>query len=221
MKRLKLISILLAFVVFVSMPVAYAHEVELSSDIITIPTTSESAIWKGTKVEIASSYGEYNFYYQYVEISDEQYKSYKGIREEQEKYEKENKPVAGSTKEQQEKYEEEMKNFEQSKEDILPPYDDKKWIASSDNTVPIDETKNTEPANYVLWVKIESKTGTDKNAKYNDMVVIYNPTTNSGTKEEKKENETNPSTGDNIVLFAAGAILITGIMVVSFKKSRA
>ncbi len=220
MKKFKLISIVLAFIVFVTMPVVYAHEVELSSDIITIPTTSESAIWKGTKVQIASSYGEYNFYYQYVVITDEQYKNYIGIKEEQKKYEAEHKPVAGATKEEQNAYEEEMKNYEKSKEGILPSYDDKKWIASSDNTVPIDEEKNTEPAKYVLWVKVESKTGTDKNAKYNDLVVVYNPTTKSDDNS-KSEEEANPSTSDNIILFAAGAALIAGVMVVSFKKSRA
>lgn len=213
MKNLKRLSVLLVLVMFLFVPVAFAHEVTLdTANIITMPN-NDGYMSGQSKVVIAESFGDYNLSYQYVKISSDAYESYSNLLEQQREHQKNNLPSSSASEAEKLAYEEEMANYERSKQAALPEYDNTKWVSSSDNTVPLDTKGITSESQYVLWVRVAKKTGSSTPV-YQNKVVIYRPSTTG-------DNEESPKTGDNIVLFGVAALAIAGIMVVSYKKSHA
>ncbi len=212
MKKFNLFSLLLVFAFAFMIPTVYAHEIETDPDnIITIPLTAQDEMYSGTKVQVDDSYGEYKLYYQYVEMTDEVYEQYMAILEEQRNYEKENRPSDDAEDDVIEAYNKKMAEYENSKQALLPAYVEDDWIASSDSTVKLDTTNITEVKHYNLWVKITDTS--DANAVYDDLVVSYDP--NAGSSDD---NVPSPETSDNIWLIGLGAVIIGGIMIVSYRK---
>ena len=212
MKKFNLFSLLLVFAFAFMIPTVYAHEIETDPDnIITIPLTAQDEMYSGTKVQVDDSYGEYKLYYQYVEMTDEVYEQYMAILEEQRNYEKENRPSDDAEDDVIEAYNKKMAEYENSKQALLPAYVEDDWIASSDSTVKLDTTNVTEVKHYNLWVKITDTS--DANAVYDDLVVSYDP--NAGSSDD---NVPSPETSDNIWLIGLGAVIIGGIMIVSYRK---
>lgn len=212
MKKFNLFSLLLLFAFAFMIPTVYAHEIETDPDnIITIPLTAQDEMYSGTKVQVDDSYGEYKLYYQYVEMTDEVYEQYMAILEEQRNYEKENRPSDDAEDDVIEAYNKKMAEYENSKQALLPAYVEDDWIASSDSTVKLDTTNITEVKHYNLWVKITDTS--DANAVYDDLVVSYDP--NAGSSDD---NVPSPETSDNIWLIGLGAVIIGGIMIVSYRK---
>lgn len=212
MKKFNLFSLLLVFAFAFMIPTVYAHEIETDPDnIITIPLTAQDEMYSGTKVQVDDSYGEYKLYYQYVEMTDEVYEQYMAILEEQRNYEKENGPSDDAEDDVIEAYNKKMAEYENSKQALLPAYVEDDWIASSDSTVKLDTTNITEVKHYNLWVKITDTS--DANAVYDDLVVSYDP--NAGSSDD---NVPSPETSDNIWLIGLGAVIIGGIMIVSYRK---
>lgn len=221
MKKFKLFNILLALMLVFTMPVVYAHDIETDEDVITIEPVIDNNIYSGSKINVASSFGEYTLYYQYVQISNDDYKSYRTILEEALKYQEEENPGSSASDKDKEAYEEELQTYNDSMQEILPGYDEDKWVETTDGTIELDLTKVPENSEfgeqpYVLWIKVVSKSD-DTKISYSDEVVLAKRQVVS----TDESNEENAKTGDEIIYIALGAVALAGIMVISYKKANA
>lgn len=218
MKKFKLLNVLLILSVIFAMPVAYAHEVATDNSAISIENINNN-IYSGSKIIVNSSVGEHTLYYQYVKMTDEEYKNYKVAFDAAKKYKEEENPGASASDDEKKAYEEELAEYLKSIEEILPSYNDSNWVESSDNTAKLDLSKVPENKlgfqPYVLWIKAEPK-DSSKSTAYNDFVVMAKH--QAATDESDEENA---KTGDNIVFLGIGAILVAGVMIISYKKAKA
>lgn len=211
MKKFSLFSLLLVFAFAFMIPTVYAHDIETDPDrIITFPLNEKDEIYSGSKIQVNDSYGEYKLYYQYVEMTDEVYEQYMAIHEEHLKFEEENRPADDAEPDVIEDYNKKFEEYEKSKQALLPAYVEDDWVESTDSTVKLDTTDIKEVKHYNLWVKITDEN--DENAVYDDQVITYDPNAVS------EDDVPSPETSDNIILIGVGAILIAGIMFVSYRK---
>lgn len=208
MKKTKIFKLLLGVAMILSMPIVYAHNVQLVGDnIIPIPEKLNSL----TKIQVAESFGEYKMYYQWVAMSAEDYNSYMEYLDLQSQVEN---PGEDATDEEKQAYEEEMKGYQDEALRVTPTYDDKKWTESKDGTVPFNEplegVENGDP--YVLWIKAVNA---DDEVIYRERIILYN----AELKEEEKV--PNADTSDSILIVGLLTATVVGVMAVSYKKSRA
>ncbi len=209
MKKIKYLSVFLILAMAFTMPVL-AHNVTLdSNNIITIP--DDPNIISSAKITVSESYGEYNLSYQYVEIDKETYDAYNTILQEKEDYQAKDFPSNNDDAEAKRQYEAEIAQYEKSMQELLPSYQNSNWKNSTDNTVPLDVTGIDTEKNYVLWVKVNKKQG-DGDAVYQNAVVNFKPS---------NDNVTSPSTGDNTLWLALGALAVGALVIVSYKKIHA
>ena len=205
MKKFKLFNILLILVLVLVMPVVHAHDITLSTD-ITIP----EKISASTKIEVNEDFGEYELYYQWVAMDAEDYETYSDYLEQQLALEV---PGNDATDAEIKEYKEEVAEYEKSKVALKPGYDDEKWAKSNNGTVPFNlETEGVEEGDpYVLWVKAVS-TEDDSKVIYNERLIPY---------AIPEENVESPETNDNVAIITVLTVAAAGLMVVSYKKSRA
>lgn len=219
MKKYKLLGLLLAVITFLAMPIAYAHEIDITNKVeFTVSDSSE--MWSKNQILIPDTWKNPEISYQYVEISKEVFQNYLSLSLEASKYAEENVPSESATAEEKKEYDDTIREYEASKEALLPAYVEANWKVTEDHTTPLDTTKYTGETHFVLWVKVTyTEDGTSKVA-YNDLVVTYISNATSGEQDEEKD-VPNAKTGDNIVLFAVGAALVAGVMVISYRKVNA
>lgn len=230
MKKFKLVNILLILAVILSIPTVYAYDttgITIDKENITIENIDNN-IYSGSKIKLKEALtkdlGEYKLYYQYVIVSNEAYAQYDAKLKEQKKYEEELLASEGVgsvgelSNEMRKAYTEAMNGFEDEKAEVLPTYNDSKWIESTDNSAPLDLTK--VPKNelgiqpYTLWIKVEPKSS-GKKSVFNAFAVV--------TKAEvldTEKNEENAKTSDNIVMVGIGAVVLFGIIALSYKKAK-
>jgi len=218
MKKIKFISVLLILSVLFSMPIVFAHNVELAGDdMIVIP----DLISKTTEIKVNESFGEYNMYYQWVSMDDEAYESYLAFIESQKLV-----PVPGvnATAQEIQEYENTMEGYENSKNALKPVYVEEDWKETSNGTVPFN--KSIEGVNeedpYVLWIKVASKKDA-ANIIYEERVILYDAelALTEEEKEAEKEEEKNAETSDNILIIGILTVATVGLMAISYKKSKA
>lgn len=210
----KLFGFLLMLSVLCLLPVVHAHDIVIDpDDVIKVAVDDKGQISSKTKVVVDESFGEYTLSYQYVLFSGDAYDSYNEFLQAQLTYEKESKPDEDASTDVIKAYQEKMESFENSKRAVTPGYDESKWIESKDGTVPLDAEaiKNAKGDEvYALWVKVTSKADATK-VVYEDNVVIY----------QIAEEETSPSTSDNVLVIGLLAVASMGFVALSYKKSRA
>lgn len=230
MKKFKLLNILLILAVVLSIPTVYAYDttgITIDKENIRIDDVDHN-MYSGSKIivddKLKNDLGEYKLYYQYVIISNDIYQKYMEKHDEEKKYEEELLKSEGVdsvgklSAEMQETYKEAIKGYEDDKAELLPTYNDSKWIESTDNKAPLDLTK--VPKNelgiqpYTLWIKVEPKSS-GKKSVFNAFVV----TTKTEAPDTEK-NEENAKTSDNIVMVGIGAVVLFGIIAFSYKKAK-
>ncbi|MBQ7136397.1 MAG: hypothetical protein IJO43_00270 [Bacilli bacterium] len=227
MKKFKFVNILLILMMIFTIPVAHAHEVEVDKDNITIQSV-EGTIYSGSEIVVNKEklgISDYEVYYQYVVIENQVYKLYMEKLEEQNEYIKnflkDNnlEDINDASNELKEDYIAAMEGFIEEAETILPAYVEDNWVKSTDGTTKLDLTEVPENSlgfqPYSLWIKVVP-TDEGKEPVYNDIVVeAERQVVDSELKEE------NASTGDGVMWIALSAVVLAGIMVVSYKKSNA
>lgn len=214
MKKFKLLGTILAFFAFLFMPIAYAHEIDVNNK-ISFSVNSANEMWSKSKITVPESWKVTEVSYQYIEITDEVFKSYSSISEQEAKYDAENKPGDNATDKEKKDYADAINEYEASKEALLPAYVEANWKVTEDHTTPLDTTKYEAETHFVLWAKVVYEEDNITKTAYNDLVLTYTPSTTG------EENVPNARTGDNIVLFAVGAALVAGVMVISYRKVNA
>lgn len=229
MKKFKLLNILLVVAFLFSLPVAYAHEIDVKNEAIKIELI-DGKVSNNSKILVdfeklgLEEDTEYTLHYQYVIVENEAYNKYveedklqqQTIKNLLEYYELEKIEDTDDTKIIKE-YNDNVKTHEVKKEGFLPAFIETDWIKTGDGTAKLDLTKvpTTEVGYqpYVLWMKVETKDG---GSFYGDQVVkVDSPKVDEEAKEES------PKTGDEILLVALGALAVAGVMVVSYKKVNA
>jgi len=232
MKKFKFLSVLLILMMVFTIPVAHAHDVEVDKENIKIQSIGGN-IYSGSKILIDEDFLEeeglttddYELYYQYVLIENQVYELYMEKLEEQkewiEDFLKDNnlEKIQDASKELLESYNAAMETYVEEAEQILPDYIESEWKKTEDATVKLDLTKVPENSlgfqPYSLWVKlVPTKDGKD---------VIYNDVVVNAKKQvvDNELNEENAGTGDGIVWIGLSAVVLAGIMVVSYRKSNA
>ena len=228
MKKLNLFSILLILSMVFLMPTAYAHDITVSNK-IGIENVG-GTIYSGSKISVDDSIGEHTIYYQYVQLSNDVYKSYAKKHTEESEWIKtfleENNldSINDITGDLIAEFNETVSVYEAEKEELLPGYQEGKWIESVDATAKLDLTK--VPSNelgfqpYVLWIKVEPNAANAASI-YNDIVVRAKQEQNVTTENPDEDNEANANTGDEIIYIGIAVVALAGIAVVSYKKSHA
>jgi len=225
MKKFKLLNIILVLTVMFSMPIAYAHEVDVDKDNIKIESV-DGDIYSGSKIIVNSEklgFEDYKIYYQYVILENDAYNAYEQKIAEQGEYiknfldEHDLDRIEDASEAQIKEYNEAVAGYNDDIEALLPEYVEENWIETPDHTAKLDLT--TVPENslgkqpYVLWIKVEP---TDDDAVYNDFVVLAKKQV-----ADSEAGEPNAGTGDGIVWIGLSAAVLAGIMVVSYRKSNA
>lgn len=216
MKKFKLFNILLILAMIFCMPIAYAHDIELDEDnIVTIPLDKNNQLSSSTKVEVDESFGEYKLYYQYVRFEGSEYESFLNIHEEELQYVSENEPDEDATDTEKEEYAEAIADYEASKKALKPGYVEANWQPSKNGTVPFvkksgEEVKENDA--YILWVKVTNEDGSEE--VYDELWVLYN-------EGMELDEEKSAQTSDNIMIVGVLIAAFAGVMVLSYKKSRA
>lgn len=231
MKKFKLLNILLILAVVLSVPTVYAYDtkgITIDRDNIKIENIDNN-IYSGSKIKLdealTNDLGEYKLYYQYVEVSNDIYQKYMAKHNEEKKYEEELLKSEGvssvdelSTAVKKE-YTEAINSFEEEKAEVLPTYNNSKWVEATDNKAPLDLTK--VPQNelgeqaYVLWIKVEPKSS-GKKSVFNALLVK----TKAEVPADTEKDEENAKTSDNIVMVGIGAVLLFGVIAVSYRKAK-
>lgn len=210
MKKVKLLSIMFIIAIMFMLPVVHAHSVILAKDgMITIP----DKITETTKIEVAESFGEYKMYYQWVAMNDSDYEDYLELLELQQELEV---PGSNATSEEIAEYESEMLGYEASKTAVKPAYIEGEWTETSDGTVAFNKNPEgiEEGDPFVLWIKVVNLQDETK-IMYDERLILY------AIPEGIEDDVTNADTSDNILVIGALAVVAVGIMMVSYKKSRA
>lgn len=228
MKKFKLLNILLVVAFLFSLPVAYAHEIDVKNEAIKIELI-DGKVSNNSKILVdleklgLEKDTEYTLHYQYVIVESDAYNNYVEMDNVQKEcisdFLEENnlESIDDISEELIEEFNKKVVPYEVQKEGFLPAFVESDWIKTEDGTAKLDLTKvpTTEVGYqpYVLWMKVETKDG---GSFYGDQVVkVDSPKVDEEAKEES------PKTGDEILLVALGALAVACVMVVSYKKVNA
>ena len=231
MKKFKLLNILLVILFLFSMPIVHAHEVDVKNQAIKIDKSAGSVNSRSKILVDLEKLGleentKYTLSYQYVIISNEAYNNYVEEDKRQQQtiknfLEYNNLQKIEDTQDPEliQEYNTNVKAHEDNKEGYLPTFAESNWIQTEDATAVLDETKipdnelGIQP--YVLWMRVR----TDDGSYYGTQVI----TVDVPKKEENKDesNQENAKTGDEIMWVVLGALAISGLMIVSYKKVNA
>jgi len=212
MRNKKILNVCLILLMLLAMPVVHAHDITLAEEgTIVIPDELNAK----TKIIINKDITDYKMYYQWVEMPEENYKSYMNILQAQEVYAKEENPGADSSDAAQKEYEDAIQEYENQKNKEKPVYVENEWEESKDGTVPFNKPtegiKTEEP--YVLWIKVIDEDDSE-NPLYEERLILYSSALTN-------DDIPNASTSDNIVVIGVLSAVAVAFMMISYKKSKA